>query len=163
MSSEGIADAIKRNPLGSVVVVGVIVILAVAVARTQGLRAGRLGPRGKVPAPTSAAALLRAIDAVPILEQEQARADYVNARVEWPVVVEDLTRDEGRRAIVYELVAKDPRQADVEILAIGFGGNDLPALKRLRRNQSIRIAGRIEDVGRRGVVLTEAKIASKVP
>jgi hypothetical protein len=146
------------------IVIGVLVLAGlVAVAWQQGLGVGRPGSRGKVRPPASAAALLRAIDAVPILEQEQARAGYVNSRVEWPVIVEDLTKGEGRRAIVYELVAKDPRQADIEILAIGFGGNDLPALKRLRRNQSIRIAGRIEDVSRRGVVLTEAKIASKVP
>lgn len=153
----------RKIPFGTIVI-GVLVLAGlVVVARTQGLLAVRLGPRGKVPPAASAAALLRAIDAVPILEQEQARAAYVNSRVEWPIVVEDLTKGEGRRAIVYELVAKDPRDPDVEILAIGFGGNDIPALKRLRRKQTLRIAGRIEEVSRSGVVLTEARIASKVP
>jgi len=153
----------RKIPLGTIVI-GVLVLAGlVAIARTQGLRAGRHGPRGKVIAAASAAALMRVIDAAPILEQEQARAAYVNSRVEWPIIVEDLTKGEGSRAIAYELVAKDPRQVDVEILAVGFGGHDLPVLKRLRRNQSIRIAGRIEDISRHGVVLTEAKIASKVP
>lgn len=153
----------RKTPLGTMVI-GVLVLGGlVAVARTHGWRAGRFGPQGKAPPAASAAALMRALEAVPILEQEQTRAAYVNSRVEWPVVVEDITKAEGHRAIVYELVAKDPHQPDVEILAIGFGGNDLPALKRLRRKQSIRIAGRIEEVSRRGVVLTEAKIASKVP
>ena len=154
----------KRKIPFRTIVIGVLVVAGlIAVARTHSWRGSRLGPRGKTPPAASAAALLRAIDAVPILEQEQARAAYVNSRVEWPVVVEDLTKAEGRRAVVYELVAKDPHQPDVEILAIGFVGNDIPALKRLRRKQSLRIAGRIEEVSRNGIVLTEAKIASKVP
>jgi len=153
----------RKIPFRAIVIGMLVLVGLIAVARTQGLRAGRLGPRGKALPAASAAALLRAIDAVPILEQEQARASYVNSRVEWPVLVEDITKGEGRRAVVYELAAKDPRQPDVEILAVGFGGNDIPALKRLRRKQSLRIAGRIEEVSRHGVVLTEAKIASKVP
>jgi len=153
----------KENPMG-VLVVAVLVFVALgALARTMRPQRSASGWRTPAASVPSAARLFQGLEEVPILEQESVRASYVNARVEWPVVVEDITEGESRQRVVYELVGRDPSNEEIEILALDFGGTDIALLKRIRRGQDIRLSGRIDEVDRNFVVLTEAKITSQVP
>ncbi|MDP3703738.1 MAG: hypothetical protein Q8R78_05065 [Candidatus Omnitrophota bacterium] len=165
MSNRGrFADTVRRNPLGALVVGVIVVMAAVAVAKTLPSGDGR-SRRGQAGSFAAASQLIRAIDTLPILEQEEASRSYLNARVTWPVVVEEILRTEGERrgSVFYELQGRDPRNEKIAVIAVGFGNTDVPALKRIRRRQSTRITGRIQELDRTTVVLTDAQFASKAP
>jgi len=153
----------KENPVGGVVLALLVVVALGALAKT--IRPSRSASGWRTPAASvpSAAKLFVALAEVPILEQASVRASYINARVEWPVVVEDISEGSNRRRAMYELVGTDPTNTDIEMIALDFGGTDIAMLKRIRRGQRIRISGRIDEVDRNLVVLTEAKISSQIP